>query len=100
MFYLLNSRFIFAPVTTIDGLTGNRYVLVAILACLLLQLGYVYLPPLQAVFGSAALDSSEWMKVAGAGLLVFLVAELEKLVIRRTGLVGRLSVAAPATQPS
>lgn len=33
-FYLLNSRYIFAPVTTKAGLTGNRYVLLAILACI------------------------------------------------------------------
>src|SRR5690606_23332994 len=62
MFYLLNSRFVLAPVLTLEGLTGNRYILVAILACLVLQLGFVHLMPLQAVFGSAALDASEWAK--------------------------------------
>lgn len=35
----------------------------ALRACLSLHLGFVYLPPLQAVFGSAALDASEWSKV-------------------------------------
>ncbi|CAG9166063.1 hypothetical protein LMG23992_00678 [Cupriavidus laharis] len=37
MFYLLNSRFILAPVLTLDGLTGNRYILLAIAACIPLQ---------------------------------------------------------------
>ena len=96
MFYLLNSRFVLAPVTTIEGLTGNRYVLGAILACLVLQLGFVHLPALQAVFGSVPLGAGEWAKVVGAGLLVFSMAELEKFLLRRTGLSGRLSVAKPA----
>jgi len=91
MFYLINSRSIFAPVLNRSGLTGNRYVLLAITACIPLQLAFTYLPAMQAVFGSAGLSALEWLKVAGAGLLVFGVAELEKLVIRRTGLMARLA---------
>ncbi|MDR1994290.1 cation-transporting P-type ATPase [Azonexus sp.] len=86
MFYLLNSRFIFAPVLNRDGLTGNRAVLLAIAACLPLQFAYTHLPAMHAVFGSTDLSPLEWLKVAGAGLLVFVVAELEKLAIRRSGL--------------
>ncbi|HLP97338.1 MAG TPA: cation-transporting P-type ATPase [Sideroxyarcus sp.] len=87
MFYLINSRYIFAPVANREGLTGNRYVLLAIAACIPLQLAYTHLPALQAVFGSADLSVLEWLKVIGAGLLVFIGAELEKLVLRRTGLM-------------
>lgn len=89
MFYLLNSRYIFAPVTNHEGLTGNRYVLLAIAACIPLQLAYTHLPALQTVFGSADLSVLEWLKVVGAGLLVFSGAELEKLTLRRTGLAHR-----------
>src|SRR5690606_9233766 len=56
MFYLINSRFIFAPVLNRSGLTGNRYVLLAIAACIPLQLAFTYLPAMQAVFGSAGLS--------------------------------------------
>lgn len=89
MFYLLNSRYIFTSVVNREGLTGNRYVLLAIAACIPLQLAYTHLPALQAIFGSADLSALEWLKVIGAGLLVFSGAELEKLVLRRTGLVYR-----------
>ncbi|OYY81835.1 MAG: cation-transporting ATPase Pma1, partial [Hydrogenophilales bacterium 16-62-9] len=91
MFYLINSRSIFASVLNRAGLTGNHYVLLAIAACIPLQLAFTYLPAMQVVFGSAGLSALEWLKVAGAGLLVFGVAELEKLVIRRMGLVTRLT---------
>jgi len=86
MFYLLNSRYIFAPVTNWTGLTGNRYVLLAIAACIPLQIAYTHAPVMQAIFGSTDLSPREWAKVLGAGLLVFCVAEMEKFVIRRTRL--------------
>lgn len=90
MSYLFNSRFIFASVLNWEGLTGNRYILVSVLACVLLQLAYTHTPAMQAVFGSTDLSLAEWMKVLGAGLLVFFGAELEKIIIQRSGLLARL----------
>ncbi|MFC7335290.1 cation-transporting P-type ATPase [Rhodocista pekingensis] len=91
MFYLINSRFIFAPVVSREGLTGNRYVLLAIAACIPLQIAYTHAPAMQSVFGSTDLTLLEWAKVVAAGLLVFTVAEFEKLVIRRTRLAAHFS---------
>jgi magnesium-transporting ATPase (P-type) len=91
MFYLVNSRFILSPVVSVDGLIGNRYVLLAIAACIPLQAAFTHLPAMQAIFGSTDLSVQEWGKVVAAGLLVFCVAELEKSVIRRTPLAARLS---------
>ena len=54
-----------------------------LLACLLLQLGFVHLPVLQSIFGSAALDAAQWAKVALAGGVVFLGTELDKWRARR-----------------
>ncbi len=83
MFYLLNSRFILAPVLSRQGLTGNRAILLALAACIPLQIAFTHAPTLQSIFDSTALTLLEWAKVMGAGLLVFCVAELEKAVIRR-----------------
>lgn len=83
MFYLLNSRYILAPVVNREGLTGNPYVLVAIAACIPLQIAYTHVPFMQAIFGSTDLSALEWLKVLGAGMLVFTIAELEKTAIRR-----------------
>ncbi len=83
MFYLLNSRFVLQPALSRAGLGGNAAVAWALLACGLLQLGFVHLPPLQAVFASTALDAAQWSKVVLAGLAVFTLAELEKAVVRR-----------------
>ncbi len=90
MFYLLNTRSLLASVTNREGLLGNRYVLLAIATCTPLQLVYTHTPIMQEIFGSADLSPLEWGKVIGAGLLVYIVVELEKFVIRNTRLANRL----------
>ena len=39
---------------------------------------------MQGIFGSVGLTPGQWLKVLGAGLLVFVGAELEKRLIRNT----------------
>lgn len=92
MFYLVNSRFILKPVLSRDGLTGNRYILLSILACIALQIFFTHSSFMHDVFGSAALSTGEWGKVLLAGLLVFIVAEIEKVVVNRTWLTTRLRI--------
>ncbi|WNB75692.1 HAD-IC family P-type ATPase [Methylomonas koyamae] len=82
MFYLVNSRYIYKSALSLEGLFGNRYVLVAIFACALLQLAYTHAGPLQTLFGSTDLSLEEWSKVLLAGAGVFAVAEFEKAVLR------------------
>lgn len=93
MFYLFNSRYILAPVTSVRGLFGNRYVLVAVGVCILLQLAFTHTEVMHSIFNSTHLSPLEWIKVLGAGLLVFVVAELEKFVIRRTPLARQVAQA-------
>lgn len=90
MLYLINSRYIFAPVMNYQGIFGNRYVLLAILVCIPLQLSFTYSDWMQSVFGSSDIGWADWLKILMSGLLVFCVAELEKLIIRRTSWLDRL----------
>ena len=83
MFYLLNSRFFDASVCNWRGLTGNPYVLLAIAACMALQLAFTHLPLMQGIFGSTDLTPGEWAKVGAAGALVFVVVECDKWLARR-----------------
>lgn len=79
MFYLLNSRYLYKSVLSIEGLFGNRFVLIAIAFCAVLQLAYTHAPPLQALFNSTDLSYEEWLKVLFVGMALFVVAEIEKL---------------------
>lgn len=83
IFYLLNTRYIIAPVLNRDGLLGSRYVLIAILIVSLFQLLFTYLPVMQLFFHSAPLPADAWLRIFAAGILLFFLVELEKLVVRR-----------------
>jgi calcium-translocating P-type ATPase len=60
IFYLFNSRFILEPVLNRHGLLENRYVLLAVGLLVLFQLGFTYIPTMQSLFGTAALDLQTW----------------------------------------
>ena len=83
MFYLLNNRYLLAPVLNRTGLLGNKIALLTVLACALLQLAFTYAPAMNTIFGSTPLGYSEWLKAAAVGVLVFAVVEVEKFVVRR-----------------
>ena len=83
MFYLLNSRHIRHSALSREGLFGNRHALLAIAVCAALQLAFVHASWLQAIFGTTSLSSAEWGRVLLAGAMVFVVAEVEKIVVRR-----------------
>ncbi len=83
VFYLLNTRYVTGPAFSREGLTGNRYVVWAIVAVLLCQLLFTYLPVMQLFFGSAAISPGAWLRILACGVAVFVAVELEKLVVRR-----------------
>ncbi|MFZ5474196.1 MAG: HAD-IC family P-type ATPase, partial [Pseudomonadota bacterium] len=83
VFYLFNCRRLTNPVLSRQGFIGNRYVWLAIGVLLALQLGFTYLPAMQALFHTAALDLAAWGRIVAYGVLVFLAVEAEKAVVRR-----------------
>lgn len=83
VFYLFNCRRLINPVLSWEGLTGNRWVWVAIAALVALQLAFTYAPPLQALFHTAALDAEAWGRILAFGLIVLLAVEAEKALVRR-----------------
>jgi magnesium-transporting ATPase (P-type) len=85
IFYLFNSRYITASVFNWAGLTGNRYVLIAIGILIIFQLGFTYLAPMQSLFGTTAIDFNIWLRILLVSSSVLLLVELEKYYVRRTG---------------
>ncbi|MBS0298652.1 MAG: cation-transporting P-type ATPase [Proteobacteria bacterium] len=83
--YLFNCRYLIASVWSRQGLLGNRYVLLAVGLLLILQLLFTYLPIMQQLFGTVALDAATWGRIAAVSLLLFLVIELEKYLLRYKG---------------
>ncbi len=83
VFYLFNCRRLTNPVLSWEGLTGNRYVWIAIGVLLALQLAFTYVPAMQTLFHTAALDAAAWGRILAFGACVLLAVELEKALLRR-----------------
>ena len=81
--YLFNCRYLLAPVKSWQDFTGNPYVLLSIAVLLLFQAGFTYLPFMQKLFGVVALDAAAWALIAGFGVLLFIVIEIEKRLFRK-----------------
>jgi magnesium-transporting ATPase (P-type) len=84
IFYLFNSRYIKASILNWAGLTGNRYVLIAISILIIFQLGFTYLGPMQSLFGTTAIDFDVWIRISLISSSVLFLVELEKYFLRRT----------------
>lgn len=82
VFYLFNSRYITAPVLNWRGLTGNRYVLLAVGLLLFFQLSFTYLGPLQTLFGTTAIGFDVWLRIVLVASSVLFLVELEKFFVR------------------
>jgi len=83
IFYLFNSRYINDSVLNWSGLTGNRYVLIAIAILIIFQLGFTYLKPMQSLFGTTSIDLITWLRIITVSSSVLFLVELEKYFIRR-----------------
>ncbi|HZV82446.1 MAG TPA: HAD-IC family P-type ATPase [Geobacteraceae bacterium] len=78
-FYLLNCRSLRRSMFS-QGVTSNPSVFVGIIVLLLLQVCFIYLPPLQHLFGSAPLGLRGWLDALLVGSLVLPVILIEKWV--------------------
>jgi Ca2+-transporting ATPase len=82
IFYLLNCRSLRNSIFSL-GVFSNPSVFTGIGVLLLLHACFIYLPPLQSLFGSAALDTRAWLIAILAGAIVLPVISLEKWFLRR-----------------
>ncbi len=85
VFYLFNARYINGSSFSLQGLTGNRYVLMAIAALLLLQAAFTYVPFMNGLFGTVPIEPNVWLRITAIASSVFFLVEFEKYLVRRMG---------------
>jgi magnesium-transporting ATPase (P-type) len=83
MFYLFAVRYLDSRSITLAGVLGTPVVLLAVVAVVLLQLMFTYLPWFQTTFGSAALSVEMLAFAVGSGVLVLVILEIETAIRRR-----------------
>lgn len=87
IFYLFNVRRGLVSVFSAESWRGLGPALGSTGLIVVLQLLFTYWEPLQAVFGTAALDLDQWLLILACAVGVFAAIEVEKLLLRR--LTGR-----------
>ena len=81
MFYLFNTRYILTPVLSWQGLTGNRFILIAAGLVIAFQLLFTYAPIMQILFRTVPLPWETWPLIFAVAFTVFILVELEKHLI-------------------
>ncbi|OKO73870.1 HAD-IC family P-type ATPase [Bradyrhizobium sp. NAS96.2] len=94
VFYLLNSRYLVDSSLSFKAHIGNAYLPLGIIAVVILQLIFTYLPPVKAMFGNEAVPLWVWPWLLAGGLLFFLVVEAEKFIIRSSRSLRKVVVVA------
>ena len=79
VFYVLECRSLKDSMLSI-GLWSNMTVFIGIAALLLLQLGYIYLPFMNAIFGSLPLSPKDLLVATAVGMIILPVISAEKLL--------------------
>lgn len=82
MFYLFNSRYIDASVLSLQGLIGNRYILISTTLVIGFQLLFTYASFMQSLFNTVALSAADWCYILLVAFLIFILAEIEKVITR------------------
>jgi Ca2+-transporting ATPase len=77
IFYLLNCRSLRESIFA-QGVFSNPVIFISTGVLLLFHLCFMYLPPLQSLFGSVALDARSWLVAILTGFSVLPIISLEK----------------------
>ncbi len=83
VFYLFNARLLNQPLRHWRDLGGNTAIWYSVGTVVLLQLAFTYAPPMQVLFGSAALPAIYWLLLIPLTFLVIPIVELEKFFIEK-----------------
>jgi len=81
IFYLLNGRSLTLPAYSVS-MRSNEWLSIGILACIASQILIVYWSPLSDIFGTDAIELSDWILAVVIASSVFFAIEIEKWFIR------------------
>ncbi len=87
IFYLFNVRYLHMTSFTWQGALGTPPVLIAVGAVVLAQLAFTYLPVMHTLFATRPVRLFDGVLIVAIGLVVMLILEIEKNLMRRLGVL-------------
>ena len=82
LFYLFNCRSLRCSLFKV-GFFSNLWLITGALLMISAQLLFTYWPPMNLLFGSAPIESFEWLLILAIGMTIYWVIEVEKGLYRR-----------------
>lgn len=98
IFYLFSVRYMRLPSFTLQGIRGTRPVVVAVALVIIAQLLFTYTPWMNHIFDTRPVPLFEGAVIISVGIILFIILEIEKAVLRRLGWFDELS-APTSTKP-
>ena len=83
IFYLFNCRRISESSLNIEGIFGNKIILIAAAIVIVFQILLTYWPVMQTLFSTSSIDIDSWGRILMFGALLFLLVELEKYIYKK-----------------
>jgi magnesium-transporting ATPase (P-type) len=87
IFYLFNVRYLHMTSFSLRGAVGTPAVLLALLVVVVAQFAFTYAPIMQELFATRPVMLVDGMVIVAAGVLLMVVLESEKVVMRRLGVL-------------
>ena len=81
LFYLFSCRSLTRSPWAV-GLFSNRWLVVGVTVQILLQAALTYVPSMHALFGTAPIDGTTWLRILAVALLAWVVVGVDKYVRR------------------
>jgi magnesium-transporting ATPase (P-type) len=98
IFYLFNVRYLHMTSFTLRGALGTPAVLAALAVVVVAQFAFTYLPVMQEIFQTEPIGFADGVIIVAAGVVLMVILEVEKALLRRYPIFDGLTPAAPATQ--
>lgn len=80
MFAVMSSRSLYPSIKKLNPFS-NMWLLGAVCLSILIQIAVIYLPPLQAIFGTVSLLAIDWLKIIAISSIGFIMMEASKFFI-------------------
>lgn len=96
IFYLFNVRFLHQTSLTLKGALGTKPVLIALGVVIAAQFAFTYAPIMQTLFDTRPVSLGDGLIIVGTGVLLLIILEAEKILLRHAGLLDLSAPSSPA----
>lgn len=81
IFYVFNTRYLKKNVLSIEGLFGNKVILIGVAVVVIFQMLFTYTSLCHQLFKTAPISISSWLNILLVSFGLFLIVEFEKFIV-------------------